>query len=279
MMTLKLLFSSIHGLLLVLLHNNIFHFNKLNKLRFDKDIKTLKILGNGKSLNENFSKLELNNVDYMVVNRFVLSESYTELKPKYYVIVDPYFFSNNEGKNIIKQINTTSWKIKIFLPYGHFVQYKIKKLFSKNKNIQLVFINIKEFNGFNFIKHFLYSHNLSLPKIQNVLVASIYAGICMGYNNIELYGVEHNWTKYLSVNDLNEVCLQNHHFFDKKSIEVKTWKEIQGTNAKTFEVLRIYSNMFESYWELQWFSKRKKVNILNCTPNSFIDAFPRKLFS
>ena len=56
--------------------------------------------------------------------------------------------------NIIKQINTTSWKIKIFLPYGHFVQYKIKKLFSKNKNIQLVFINIKEFNGFNFIKHF-----------------------------------------------------------------------------------------------------------------------------
>ena len=38
----------------------------------------------------------------MVVNSHVLDESYSLLKPKYYVLADPSFFTSKEGYDILK---------------------------------------------------------------------------------------------------------------------------------------------------------------------------------
>ncbi|MGD9557705.1 MAG: hypothetical protein AB7V25_11850, partial [Mangrovibacterium sp.] len=92
----------------------------------------------------------------------------------------------------------------------------------------------------------------------------------------ELYGVEHSWTKYLSVNDSNEVCLENPHFFDNREPEVKTWKELVGKDEKLDQILQTYAEMFEAYHELEEFAKRSFVEVVNCTKGSFIDAFGRK---
>jgi len=267
----RLIFYSLQSLLKVLFFSRLRLMQSLNKCVILKENSTLRILGNGKSLNESLSSFE-NGFDYMVVNRHILSDSYESLQPKYYVLADPYFFQE-EGLDIIKKINTkTMWPMIVFYPQ----KYEISQFFKDNKNIKIMPYNNTSVKGGQSLKNILYNKNLAMPNPQNVLVAAIYCAVCIEYKRIELYGVEHSWTKYLSVNKYNEVCLENPHFFDIKK-EVKTWKEIQGTEAYMHDVLRAYANMFESYIELKTFAKSKKVDIINYTQGSFIDAFRRNV--
>lgn len=58
----------------------------------EAEIKRLIILGNGSSLNEVWVDLDFFSADYMVVNRHVLSDSYSKIRPRYYVLADSHFF-------------------------------------------------------------------------------------------------------------------------------------------------------------------------------------------
>jgi hypothetical protein len=165
----------------------------------------------------------------------------------------------------------------LFVPSWWRVVKKVRQAFAGSPAVSVVPFNAMEYKGFRSVKYFLYRHNLSCPKIQNVLSAAIYTGICMKYQVIELYGVEHSWTKYLSVNEANEVCLENPHFFDKKKAEVKTWRELFDKDEKLYQILLMYADMFEAYLELGAFAELYAVEVLNCTKGSFIDAFKRKL--
>ena len=121
-----------------------------------------------------------------------------------------------------------------------------------------------------------YNQNLAMPNVQNVLVAAIYLGIYLGYQTIELYGVEHSWTKNLYVNNENYVCINDNHFFDKDKIQDTYMLNVDGSHTKFHEVLREYADMFESYWELHKIAAEHQCRIVNMTPGSFIDAFERQ---
>jgi hypothetical protein len=253
-------------------------FNRLNMLEWKKPNAALRILGNGKSLNEVLDRLEGEVVDYMVMNRHVLSENYPVLKPRYYILADPHFFDHPEGLALIAKIKAgTTWPMILFVPSWRKVIKKVNKAFAGSSTITVVPFNAMEYKGFKPVKYFLYRHNLSCPTVRNVLSAAIYTGICMKYRIIELYGVEHSWPKYLSVNESNEVCLENPHFFDTGEAEIKTWKELFGKDEKLYQVLRMYADMFEAYLELEEFAEQNSVEVLNCTKGSFIDAFKRKV--
>lgn len=65
----------------------------------------------------------------------------------------------------------------------------------------------------------------------------------------------------------------------KKTATAQPVKDIQHTNEYPFYlILKNYSRMFESYWEIKNYLKQsnKKTRIINCTKGSFIDSFPRK---
>ncbi len=271
------LFYSVGWLLKMMVHSyQLSLFNQLNAKEWKPADVKLRILGNGKSLNEVIGRFEGENVDYMVVNRHVLSETYTSLQPKYYVLADPHFFSQIEGLSILEKIrDQTSWPMSLYVPSWWKVTRTVKKIF-KGSRVKVVPYNAMEYKGFKSVKYFLYRHNLSCPRIRNVLAGAVYTGICMKYPVIELYGVEHSWTKYLSVNESNEVCLENPHFFDNREPEVKTWKELFGKDEKLYQILQTYAEMFEAYHELEEFAKRSFVEVVNCTKGSFIDAFGRK---
>ena len=97
----------------------------------------------------------------------------------------------------------------------------------------------------------------------------------MKYQIIELYGVEHSWIHHLSVNESNEVCLENPHFFDRKQSVKRTWEELFKKDEKLHQILRMYADMFEAYHELDEFAQQHHVEIINRTKGSFIDAFKR----
>lgn len=273
---------SIYLLLLVLKRSKRKLYKKIvfdNAKRSPETI--LRILGNGNSLNEKIKSFTNGNVEYMVVNRHVLSDSYSFIKPKYYVLADEHFFIRDEGLNILKKIKKmTKWKLRLFVPFSHNIVNVINLMFLNDKNIEIVYYNAtcSQFYdiGIKSLIYFLYDKNLLVPRIQNVIVAAIYLGINMNYKNIELYGVEHSWTKYLYVDENNDLCLYNSHFYDKQEIEGKKVKDIQyNPNVKLHSELRDYANMFASYWLLNEYAKSKEVEIINCTKGSFIDAFKR----
>lgn len=241
--------------------------------------KCLKILGNGKSLNENeFSHDSC--TEYMVVNRHVLSDTYGEIRPLYYVLADPFFFTNSAGQDILQKINDqTSWKMYLFVPYGIKTKKHAQEIIT-NPNIVLQY-----YNAFGCTKpkqwaYFLYNHRLAMPSVQNVLAACIMLGIYMRFSRIELYGVEHSWTKFLFVGEDNQVYLENPHFFDKdKKIEARPMKDIQLMDEyPLYMALENYAQMFKSYWEIKRYLSHSKlpIDIINKTKGSFIDAFRRE---
>lgn len=270
----SLFFNSVLSIAKTIFKSNYKLRNKLNAAPHQRK---LRILGNGKSLNANLTHFDSKDTDYMVVNRHILSESFGIIKPRYYVLVDPYFFSTTEGNQLLDKIKeVTTWKMDLYVPYRQNTSKQLSNKLSGNTHITLHYFNTTSVSGHESLRFYYYNKNLCVPSTQNVLSVGIYVGICQQYSDIELYGVEHSWLKYLSVNDNNEVCLENPHFFDTKKAEVKTWYEIQNEHKYLHEVLTAYSKMFEGYIELAKYAKTKNVNIYNCTKESFIDAFKRK---
>ena len=236
------------------------------------------ILGNGESLNDEQLTCK-SNIDYMVVNRHVLADNYTELKPRYYVLADPYFFEKERGKDILKKINEiTDWDMTVFLPYNKITNKSHSTLFTKS-NIQCVLFNATDFRGFKQLRYWLYDCQLAMPFVGNVIVSTIMLALQMDYQCVELYGVEHSWTKYLYVREDNLVYLENTHFYDKEEVKPRPQKDIQELDEYPMYLsLKNYSKMFESYWEIKQYLiyRRKYKRIINCTKKSFIDAFIRK---
>lgn len=239
-------------------------------------LNTLKILGNGNSINDSDFSTG-NDIDYLVVNRHVLSPSYLQIKPKYYVFADDHFYTSNEGYELLNKIKEdTQWDMMIFFPYSKKHAKHLTSLFKDTPQIQVKFYNTVFYQGFKKFGCYLYEKNLAVPRFQNVLAASIYLALLLKYKQIYLYGVEHSWLKNLFVNNKNEVCLDNPHFFDTTKSSPKTWKEIQGQDILLHEALIAYAKMFEAYHELERFAKSRGTKIVNCTKDSFIDAFKRK---
>ena len=235
----------------------------------------LRICGNGISLNNNKFEQEPT-IDYMVVNKSVLSDKYCELKPKYYVLADPHFFTQPDGIDILSKINAkTNWELYLCVPYSK----DNKKVITPNitnEKIQLQYYNNCDCKGASRIINYMYNHQLAMPSVQNVMVACIMLGIYMKFNLIELYGVDHTWTKYLSVHDDNLVYLEDPHFYDKEKIKEKIFT-INNKPCPFYLALQLHARMFQSYWEIKNYIQKKNlpIKIINKTEGSFIDAFDR----
>lgn len=269
------IFNSVYSLLKIIRCGNLFSYKKFQKVTSNK---VLRILGNGKSLNDVCLEAD-ENIDYMVVNRHVLADNYMQIKPCHYVLADPYFFIHPEGLDILKEINhKTSWDITLYIPHAKQTKESITK-YVTNERIRIVYYNMCPFKGFKSLQYRLFKKQLSMPVVQNVLVASIMIGITSEYRKIELYGVEHTWTKYLYVDNQNIVYLENPHFFDKEKVNAKPIKDIQHTEEYPFYlILENYARMFKSYWEIKNYINNEhiKTKVCNKTKESFIDAFVRE---
>lgn len=271
----KNIYYTIIGILRIIKKGNYFSRKQFVPISSNK---VLRILGNGKSLND-VSLIEDDAIDYMVVNRHVLGDNYTTIRPAYYVLADPHFFRHPEGLNVIKTINEkTTWSMTLCVVYTKEAKQALKQIVD-NSNIKIIFYNQTAFEGYNNLRYYFYDQQLAMPVVQNVLVASIMIGLQMNYMHIELYGVEHSWTKYLFVGENNVVYLENPHFFDKGKVSAQPVKDIQHTNEyPIYLILKNYSRMFKSYWEIKNYmiATRKSNHICNKTKGSFIDAFKRE---
>ena len=279
----------------IYLFNNIINtFFSLIKIIIKSRLKIAKIpainsstcivLGNGPSLKDSFEE----HMDFIkshpliCVNGFVMSKEYSILKPTNYILIDSGFWigNNDVTNNILTAIiKDTTWDLNLFVPYDAHNAEKINSMPQKNKHIKINYINYVVFRGFKKIAHLFFLRNIAMPQCQNVVVAALFIAINSGVKEIYLLGGDHTWHQNLIVNNKNEVCLKDEHFYDDKKVIGlrKLYKSAYSNEVSTMEETFIsLAKAFTGYTSLKYYAQSKKVKIFNASKISFIDVFERK---
>ena len=113
-----------------------------------------------------------------------------------------------------------------------------------------------------------------MPRPRNVLIASIMIALREGYRDIYIVGADHTWSRDLWVDEKNRVISVQKHFYKDNDKEFeRVAQEYAGYHLH--DILNSLTIAFRSYHQISAYSAKIGAKITNCTPGSFIDAFPR----
>jgi len=269
------LFQSVVSLVSVSLFSSRKAARSLSRLSSQEKVGSCIVLGNGPSLKgvlENdlsFFKC----YDCVAVNTFCNNEAFSFIHPKYYVLTDPAFFDDHvldkrvldiQGQ-VVSGLGKVYWEMVLFLPSINRGSKMIQQF--KNGHIRFVFYNLTPVDGFLSLQHWFFKKNLGMPMAMNVLCASTFLMINLGYQDIYLLGADHSWLESFYVNDNNEVILGDRHFYGEQAVKcpstLSQWLFNVATGFKTHERISEYA-------------KYRGVNIYNATKGSYIDAYTRR---
>lgn len=235
------------------------------------------IMGNGPSLNGTIEANSdiLRKLPTMAVNFAANAPVFREIKPRFYVLADPYFFSNAEDSNLKRlwsELESIDWPCTLYVPAS--MRKKACKAI-RSQTVSVEGFNAVGADGFEGLNHFLFSHGLAMPRPRNVLIPSIMLAIHAGFRTIDIVGADHSWMKTLSVAEDNEVVsIQEHFYSDNAEEKARVRHEYRGYNL--YQIVESFAVAFKSYIDIRAYADKRGVKIYNCTPGSFIDAFPRR---
>lgn len=239
------------------------------------------VLGNGPSLKQSFEKYPdfFKQHPLLCVNSFSVTDEYLDLKPLYYVILDASFWKS-EIDVVVKSLDAiktkTTWELNLFVPQMAAKSMRFEAIAEQNKNIKLHYFNYTVFKGFEAVAHYFYAKNLAMPQSQNVLVASLFLAINIGFKKVYLVGADHTWHQTLYVNEQNQVCVKHVHFYEKEE-KIKYVPFFKGGHTKEIfrmhEILHTWAKVFWGYFMLNNYAQKRRVQILNASEITFIDAF------
>ena len=192
------------------------------------------------------------------------------------------FFQKSHREVVCKKVllileEKVDWVMKLYIPshmYKQFIEYSGVK----NKNILITRVNTTSYEGYDSLRHFFYKQGLAMPRIQTVANLSIFIALNCGYQKLELYGMEHTFFDSLCVNDENELCTKELHFYSggDESVLKPIKRNDNDEIFKVADYLEAIMNMFKSHDLLAEYSKYLNSEILNCTKPSMIDSYERK---
>ncbi len=255
------------------------------KVRLPKaETDELVILGNGPSL-QNFLKNHrdfLNGKQSLAVNHFADTEAFTEVKPDFYVINVPEFWTENIDADVAKKrdkliknlAEKTGWDMYLLLGVGAKKSKKWRDF--KNPHLKIRYFNATPVEGFRWFRHFCYRKNCGMPRPHNVLIPSLINAVNMGFKKIYVTGADHSWLEEIFVADDNTVYLTQRHFYDAQTARPDVMKKMGKNKRKLHEILHKFMLAFRGYFDIDDYARSQNVEIINITPNSFIDAFKRQ---
>ncbi len=249
-----------------------------------KPQRDLIILGNGPSLPgciENNRDL-VETSDRMAVNFAANTPEFLQLQPELYILADGHFFNGySTDPNVRKlweNISSASWDMTLFVPYKF--HHQATQLLAKHGNdnsgvrIKVRTFNLTPLEGYPGVIYPLMRLGMGMPRPRNVMIPAIMTAIREGYRKIYLFGADHTWTRTLSVDEENFVVSVQPHYYEDND---KEHQRVRSTYAglHLHDVLGSMTVAFRSYWEIAAYADSLGVSIINATPGSMIDAFPR----
>lgn len=237
------------------------------------------ILANGPSLNNEITELINVNAPLnksLVVNFFVESSLFTQIKPMYYCLADPLFnredLLTERTKGVYKLLNyTVTWPMTLFV--WKEAEKMVSKLIS-NPNIKVVCLSILLFRGFESKRYEYYKKGKSVPSYVNVTIMALYALLNMGFSTIYLYGVDHSFLAGMCVNDDNRLCIVDKHFYGTEKKEFPPKQDGSLWKMKDFVYDKYLT--FVEHEVMRGYADYLGAKIINCTKDSWIDAYIRK---
>lgn len=188
------------------------------------------VLGNGPSLKADVPPhaTQLKNEDVMMVNQALTSSLAFDIKPSYYVLMDPAywgFYTDEEDtedkfitaciKDLDEALSRVNWDMTILVPHNFYTKRTAKGITLSNPHIRIATFNAVELYTFFRFQNWLYRHNLAIPSGINVLIAALCCAITMNYKNIYLLGADSNWHTQLGVDENNRTySLETHYYHD-----------------------------------------------------------------
>lgn len=245
-----------------------------NTLKPERSEGKIIVMGNGPSLNDTIAQHldTLRHSDTLAVNFAALADVFFDIKPAYYVLADPLFFSDSDSANMQRlreALKCVTWPLTMMVPHGS----DTSKLF-ENENITVKTFACIGIEGFSQFTNFAYSHRLGMPRPRNVLIPSIMCAIWLGYSEIDIVGADHSWMQTIGVDDQNRIISVQPHFYrDSKSEQTRVNTEYAGYHLH--QIVHSFYVAFKAYHDIAAYARHAGVAIYNATPVSFIDAFPR----
>lgn len=218
----------------------------------------------------------------MVVNFFANTSDYEILKPKFYTLADPMFFMDFPGKSVEKvksfyrSLNDkTTWPLIVFIPhsFGRKKFYEYSGL--DNPNIKVIEINGEGYNGFESLRNYAYAKGFCAPRAYTVAILGLYACVQMGFQQIDIYGLDNNYYASLSLNEKGEVCDVFQH--NGEPDEYRKILDGNGELVTLHDYLLGLTYHLKNHEYMEWFAEYKHVKIFNHSPITMVDAYPRKL--
>lgn len=248
----------------------------------------LSILGNGPSLSVQLPALverkEWEQCDFMAVNFFALSDEFSIVKPKYYVISDPIFFRAAGRSERVEQFyhalaERVDWPMILYVQYYNPEKFDYAAAVGHNPNIKVVRFHTEVFHGFRSVEFWCYRRGLGSGNFGTVVQNGEFIAMLLGYKTIELYGVDHTLLEGLQVDDENRLCRIKSHYYDTEQAVAEPIY-YNATNPPRpytmYEYLAETAELFRGHEVLQAFAQRQGVRIVNCTRGSMIDAYERQ---
>lgn len=243
---------------------------------------TCVVLGNGPSLAQDMEHYsnELQRHDLLCVNGFSVSDAYTQLKPTYYLMLDPAFWESDTPaiRGILDAMaQRTTWPVHVYVPHSARKADNLNKL-SKNKQIHIHFFNYIVYNGYRSLGHWLFRRGWASPQCQNVLVSAVFHAINSGHQNVILLGADHSWHENIVVKDDNIVYTKEVHFYDNAEhcTYIPFHTSLGAKTTRTMgELFHTWSKVYNGYFNLKHYAAYRGCSIYNAGRKSYIDAFPR----
>ncbi|MDY3861495.1 MAG: 6-hydroxymethylpterin diphosphokinase MptE-like protein [Ruminococcus sp.] len=217
------------------------------------------VIGNGPSLTpEDLSVLSKNNVDSFAANRIYNTFDKTDWRPAYFISEDEFVLAEIADKLNSTEINSQLGKI--FIP--------IQMKFYKNIEIanalyfKQLFADLKDSRPHpEFISDDMPS---GIPCRGSVAITSAQMAMYMGYSEIYLIGVDHNFSRMADKNGnvIVDKTVKDH-YGDVKNADENT-KGIFNIDAAT-----------QSFIDLKAYGDKKGVKIYNATRGGKLEVFPR----
>lgn len=241
--------------------------------------KALIIMGNGPSLRSFIEdkSIPIELFDLLAVNFAAITPEFFQLRPSLYVLADPHFFNpattDPKVTTLWENLRRSDWPITLWLPLN---QKKSAGRLLENlpANIRISWMNLTPVDGEGMLARFLIDKGLGMPRPRNVLIPSIMVALREGYRKIYIVGADHSWSQSLRVDDHNRVVSVQPHFYkDNKEELERVSREYEGYHLH--DILNSLTIAFRSYFSIRDYASFIGAEIINATPESFIDAFPR----
>lgn len=223
-----------------------------------------------------------------MVNLSPLDPRFFKIKPKHFLLSDPIFYQDFEQKkDQVRRMydlleERVDWDMYLYMDFFNEWEYDKLIAYSRLKNPHVHFVRMNRWHCSSLIpslRHSLYKKGWFMPEDGTIANVAIYIALIEGYKEIELYGADHNMFLELAVNNNNELCSLDSHFYEDGKPKMHVLKNCLTTEDKPFRVhefLYIVYVMFNSHNLLRQFADYMGARVLNCTPGSMIDSYERK---